>query len=203
MKGGDVDPPAKRADARRDAAKETGRIEAFSDGVFAIAITLLVLNLHVPEVVSATDSDLVPSLLNQWPTYVAFVLSFVTILIMWVNHHALFNYIHHTDHVFLMLNGLLLLGITAFPFPTAILAQYFDRPGQHVAADVYSATFMLIAVAFNVVWRYAAHDNRLLHPHFDVQKIAAQSSAAPGPGGVPIRQQIEVRQVMGAPEPEV
>jgi uncharacterized membrane protein len=174
VKGGDVDAPAKPVrGGEREAAKETGRIEAFSDGVFAIAITLLVLNLHVPEVVNATDSDLVPSLLNQWPTYVAFVLSFVTILIMWVNHHALFNYIHHTDHVFLMLNGLLLLGITAVPFPTAILAQYFDRPGQHVAAVVYSATFMVIAIAFNLVWRYAAHKNRLLHPSLDVDKIAA------------------------------
>ncbi|MGI8914042.1 MAG: TMEM175 family protein [Chloroflexota bacterium] len=155
-----------------DDTKETGRIEAFSDGLFAIAITLLVLDLHVPLVGSTTGDTLLPLLLKQWPAYIAFLLSFVTILIMWVNHHALFHYIHHTDHIFLMLNGLLLLGITVVPFPTAILAQYIGRPDQHVAAVVYSATYAIIALTFNLVWWYAAHNNRLLHPHQDVRKMA-------------------------------
>ena len=90
-------------------AKETGRIEAFSDGVFAIAMTLLVLDLKVPKEVGANHS-LSSALLEQWPSYLAFLISFATVGIMWMNHHRLFTLIHRTDHWLLVLNGLLLFG---------------------------------------------------------------------------------------------
>jgi len=96
-------------------AKETGRIEAFSDGVFAIAMTLLVLDLKVPKEVGVNLS-LASALLEQWPSYLAFLISFATVGIMWMNHHRLFTLIHRTDHWLLVLNGLLLLGVTRFPF---------------------------------------------------------------------------------------
>lgn len=155
-----------------EAEKETGRVEAFSDGVFAIAITLLVLNLKVP---SAGDlpagTGLLTVLLDQWPSYVAYVVSFLTILIMWINHHTLFKLITRTDHIFLMLNGLLLLTISVVPFPTALVAEYVERSDQVVASEIYCGLFVLIAVTFNLLWFYAARHHRLLGRHVDPRAV--------------------------------
>jgi uncharacterized membrane protein len=137
--------------------RETGRVEAFSDGVFAIAITLLVLDLKVP-----AQPPLLDGLLHEWPVFVAYLISFLFILIMWVNHHWMFQHIVRVDSSFMLLNGLLLLGITVVPFPTNIVSQYVLTPEQNVAAAVYNGWFLLIAVFFNLMWRYAAHKGRLL-----------------------------------------
>src|SRR6266478_238687 len=102
-----------------DSARETGRLEAFSDGVFAIAITLLVLDLKVP-----AEPPLLDGLLSQWSVYLAYIISFIFILIMWINHHRMFEHIVRSDSTFMLLNGLLLLGITVVPFPTNIVARY-------------------------------------------------------------------------------
>ena len=88
--------------------KETGRLEAFSDGVFAIAITLLILQIPLPDLTNNVP-DLLTQLANQWATYLAYIVAFLTILIMWVNHHIIFRLIHRTDQLFLILNGLLLM----------------------------------------------------------------------------------------------
>lgn len=143
------------------ASKETGRVEAFSDGVFAIALTLLVLNLQVPHDLPP-GGGLGAALLRQWPVYVAYVASFATIGIMWINHHYLFNVIRRVDHWMLVFNTLLLLGITVVPFPTALLAEYFGHPEARTAALVYGGVFVVIAILFNVLWRYASRGRRLL-----------------------------------------
>ena len=137
--------------------KETARIEAFSDGVFAIAITLLVLELKAP-----TGGPLLRHLLQEWPAYVAYLVSFAFILIMWVNHHWMFQHIARSDQGLMLLNGLLLLGITVVPFPTIVLAQYALTPDARIAAAFYSGWFCLIAIFFNLVWFWASHDGRLL-----------------------------------------
>ena len=143
-----------------DAPKQTSRLEAFSDGVFAIAITLLVLDLKVPE-----EPPLLDALLHQWPVYVAYVVSFLFILIMWMNHHRMFESIARVDSTFMLLNGLLLLGITVVPYPTSILSRYVLTDEQSVATAIYSGWFLLLAVCFNVMWRYAAGNDRLLAAH--------------------------------------
>jgi uncharacterized membrane protein len=145
---------------------DTARTEAFSDGVFAIAITLLVLDIKVPHDLPENTS-LLTALLNQWPIYMAFLTSFATIGIMWLNHHRMFRYIRRVDHWFLVLNGLLLLGVTFVPFPTSLAAEYVLRPDRTVAVLIYTGTFTLIALAFNVMWWYAAHNNRLLDENAD------------------------------------
>lgn len=133
--------------------KETGRIEAFSDGVFAVAITLLALDLKVPPSSSNQGARLLlHSLLRQWPSYMAFITSFVTVLIMWVNHHGVFRLIRKTSTRLLFANGLLLLLTTAVPFSTALFSEYFNKPGARAAAGVYGGTFILIALAFAAVW---------------------------------------------------
>ncbi len=133
--------------------KETGRVEAFSDGVFAIAITLLVLEFKVPHLPEhATNRDLFHALLGVWPSLVAFLGSFIAILIMWINHHGMFRMIHRTDSPFLYANGFLLLVTTFVPYPTAVLAEYLGRQGEHAAAAFYVGTFLIGSVSWNLVW---------------------------------------------------
>lgn len=156
--------------------KETGRIEAFSDCVFSIAITLLILEIKVPPAADVqTYGTLLNALLRQWPSYLAYVLSFMSVLIMWMNHHKLFRHIHRSDHLFLVLNGLLLMAVTVVPFPTALLAAFITGAQGKTAAAVYSGVFLIIAILFHAVWSYASYRNRLLARTHDVQSVAAIS----------------------------
>ena len=162
-----------------DDVKETGRTEAFSDGVIAIAITLLALEVRVPTH-EATEAagGLANALLEDWPSYFAFITSFLTILIMWVNHHRMFKMFKRTDHVFLMLNGLLLLGISLTPFTSALLAEYLTHgEDAKIGAIVYAGVFVGIAVCFNVLWRYAANKRRLIDPKVPQEWVDAVSKA--------------------------
>ncbi|MDQ2787449.1 MAG: TMEM175 family protein [Chloroflexota bacterium] len=151
--------------------KETGRLEAFSDGVFAIAVTLLVLELRAPLPDTLQGERLLHALLHQWPSYLAFVTSFVTVLIVWINHHNLFKMIRRTDHNVLLLNGFLLLIVTFIPFPTNVLAEYIQKPDARTASVFYAGTFLAMAIAFNLLWRYASHDGRLLARDADMRLV--------------------------------
>jgi uncharacterized membrane protein len=143
--------------------EDTSRLETFADGVMAIAITLLILEIKVPHVDG--ENSLASALLEQWPSYAAYFVSFITIGIMWINHHHMFKLIRRADHIFLVLNVVFLLTIAFLPWPTALLAEYARDPeGRTAAAMVYGATMFLIAVMFNLVWRYAGGRHRLLFP---------------------------------------
>ena len=143
--------------------KETGRTEAFSDGVFAIAITLLVLELKVPHLSGAvTAGSLARALADQWPSYTSFVISFFTILIMWVNHHAMFGLIRRINLPFLYANGFLLLVVTFIPYPTAVLATYLETPAAPVAGAFFAGTYVLLGVAYNLLWHAAIRGKGLL-----------------------------------------
>jgi uncharacterized membrane protein len=159
-------------------ASETGRVETFADGVMAIAITLLVLDLKVP-----ASGNVGHELVRQWPSYVAFMVSFLTIGIMWVNHHHMFKLIERTTHAFLMLNVLFLMPICFLPFPTSLVAQNFHAPAaRKTPAIVYGLTMVVIAIMFNVVWRYAARGRRLLVEGVDDDALARMNrSYASGP----------------------
>jgi TMEM175 potassium channel family protein len=132
---------------------ETARLEAFSDGVFAIAITLLILEIKIP---SSDVSNLARELYRQWPSYLAFFISFGFIGIMWLNHHRLFLHIRKTDDTMLVLNLALMFGVCIIPFTTAILAAHLGHPGARTAVVVYDSAYLCIAVFFNLLWRYAA-----------------------------------------------
>lgn len=135
-------------------------MEAFSDGVFAIAITLLILNIAVPD---STPGRLAHDLLAQWPSYLAYIASFLLIGIYWVNHHAMFRKIAHTDRGLLFANLLFLMSIAFMPFPTAVLARFL-RAGhdQRTAAVVYGLAAWLAALTFVAIWIYAARRRQLL-----------------------------------------
>ena len=151
-------------------ADGTGRLEAFSDGVFAIAMTLLVLDMKVPHDLPSGQT-LARALVAQWPTYLAFATSFATILIMWVNHHRLFTHIGRGDDALLFSNGLLLLGVVLVPFPTALVSEYLGRSGQKTAALIYNSTFIAIALCFNLLWRSASTNGRLLRADHDREAV--------------------------------
>jgi uncharacterized membrane protein len=128
--------------------KQTGRLEAFSDGVFAIAITLLALELKVPHPAERTSAALASALASEWPSYFAFITSFFTVLIMWVHHHVIFRFVCRTDATLLFANGLLLLLVTVVPFPTAVVAEYWGTPAAPAAVTLYAGVFVGISIAF-------------------------------------------------------
>ncbi len=133
--------------------KETARVEAFSDGVFAIAITLLVLGLVEPHLnKEATNTELLHELKNIWASYLAFAFSFFTILVMWINHHGLFRFINRLNNRFLLANGLLLMAVTFINFPTKIISHQLDTPSAKVACAFFTGSYLLISIAYNWVW---------------------------------------------------
>jgi len=154
------------------------RTEAFSDGVMAIAITLLVLDLVVPtrNQLAASHQSLAQALVHLWPNLFAFVVSFLVIGIMWVNHHAMFSFVRAVDRQVLFANLFLLLVISAIPFPTRLLAEYLTQGGAdaHVAAAVYSLTMVMASVAFVTVWLAVTRRQELLMPGVD--RAAARGS---------------------------
>lgn len=153
---------------------DTGRIEAFSDGVFAIAITLLVLDVRVPHV--DDSGSLAAALIDIWPSYVAYAVSFVSIGIMWVNHHNMFKDIARFDHTVIVLNLLMLLTISFLPFPTALVAEYV-REGHHQteAVLVYVSSMVAIAITFDALWLYVSRQGHLLDEHVSPARIRSRT----------------------------
>lgn len=143
----------------------TNRIEAFSDGVFAVAITLLVLNIQVPHVAA---SDLPAELFKLWPRLLVYAQSFVIVGIYWVAHHNSFHYIQWSDRTLLWLNIFLLLCIVFIPFPTAVLGEY---PGQQISVILYSATLVITGLVLQLLWWYVTSGLRLVDPDIDPRLV--------------------------------
>ena len=155
-----------------------GRLETFADGVFAIAATLLIIDVGLP---SHLDESLGTALLHLWPQYFAYVVSFATIGIMWVNHHRVMRQLERVDEPFVYLNIGLLLGIAFVPFPTRLLAEFVRTDDGSAAAVLYGITMVVNAVFFGSVWLYAAYGGRLLHPDADPKMVSGITrSYAPG-----------------------
>ena len=143
----------------------TSRTEAFSDGVFAIAATLLVLELKVPDVEPGGLSD---ALTGSWPSYATYVVSFLTIGIIWVNHHAVLDRIRNVNRPLLFMNLVFLMVVAAIPFPTALLGDYLQAGhDERLAAAVYGGTMSLMGVTFGAIWAYAVLSDDLLHARVD------------------------------------
>jgi uncharacterized membrane protein len=146
----------------------TGRLEAFSDGVFAIAITLLVLDIAVP---ASAEKHLLRSFIDEWPSYMAYVVSFATIGAMWLGHNAVTEYLDHADATFVRLNLLLLLFVSFLPFPTRLFAEFIERDSpERVAVTIYGISLLLTATLLMVLWRYALR-TKLVRPDADDEEI--------------------------------
>jgi uncharacterized membrane protein len=133
---------------------ETGRTEALSDGIFAIAMTLLVLEIRVPDV--ASSQSLVRAMLHDWPAYLAFLIGFFTLLVCWINHHYMFELIERHNGVLLLLNGCKLVVVSFTPFATAVLSTYIDTGLRQIAVTVYALNFFLMGLSMTSLWCYAA-----------------------------------------------
>ncbi len=140
-------------ESSKDKIKESARVELFSDGVFAIAITLLVLEL-IQILHPKTEIDLVTTCLKHWQSFLAFFIGFITILICWINHHVAFEFIYKVDTKFMWVNGFLLFIVTLTPFPTAILAEYLETEST-VALAIFGFNYILISIAAYGICFYA------------------------------------------------
>jgi len=136
-------------------SKETLRVETFSDGVFAIAITLLVLEL-IQVLHSSNGEGVLQICLHHWQSFFAFAIGFITILVCWINHHIGLEYIKRTDTNFLWVNGFLLFVITLTPFPTAVLAEYLQKESK-TALAIFGFNYILISIAAYGICMYAYH----------------------------------------------
>ena len=169
-----VSSPGTAAVTYADEEPTPARIEAFSDGVFSIIITLLVLDLRVPREAALREGSLASALLHQWPVYVAFVVSFLQVGVVWANHHAMFHYIRRTDHRLLVYNLMLLLCTAVLPFTSALLSEY-ARAGEtelRIAALLYSGALGAAGVWFSAIWHHALNAG-LVNPHADPHRLHA------------------------------
>jgi uncharacterized membrane protein len=147
---------------------ETGRVEAFSDGVFAIAVTLLILAVGIEQ--SIAEGSVTHQLLHLWPAYIAYAVSFLTVGIMWVNHHQIFRHFVRVDRPLLLLNILLLMCISFTPFPTRVVADSATNDADRQAAAVlYGLTMTVTAICFFSVWIYGSR--RLLRADTDMREV--------------------------------
>jgi len=142
--------------------KETLRIETFSDGVFCIAVTLLSLEIGVEVKTDATNTDLFHALINKWPICLAYVISFVNVLLAWIGHHSLFKQLHKTDNSIMIINGGLLMLVALVPFPTKTLGLFLQTGALKTAVIFYTAYFVLISLAFRLLWHAATRKKHLL-----------------------------------------
>jgi uncharacterized membrane protein len=160
--------PARPRYRRGEAGVE--RLLTLSDGVFAIAITLLILNVQVPD--AGGRNGLTGALLRAWPQYLSYVSSFLTVGIVWANHHSMFLHIRRTNHLFLLFNVVFLLWVASIPFPTSVLARYLTDPGaQHTAMALYASMFFMGSWLLNLLWWYATHGHRLTDDSPDLAAI--------------------------------
>jgi uncharacterized membrane protein len=142
-------------------SRDTVRLVTFSDGVFAITITLLVLEIRPP----TDDGSLLHGLLELWPSYLAYALTFLFIGQVWVNHHVMFDHIHAADRVVLLLNTVLLMVVAFLPFATSVLAEALrSGHGERTAVVFYGIAFAVTALTFNAVWQYACRRRILGEP---------------------------------------
>jgi uncharacterized membrane protein len=148
------------------------RLEAFSDGVFAVAITLLIFEVQVPKV---AEAELGHALSGEWPSFASYVVSFLSIGIIWVNHHGLFERVCRIDRNLLFLNLALLLIVAFLPFPTALLGQYILLPQDAtIVTVVYGCTMFLLSVAFIATWAYVSFHDGFLDTPFDPEAARAR-----------------------------
>jgi uncharacterized membrane protein len=154
----------------------TERLETFSDGIFAIAATLLILEVH------RAGGSVSHGLVHAWPSYVAYAISFLTIGIIWVNHHTVMQQIDRVDRTFLFINVVFLMIVAFSPYPTRVLAETL-RDGSKAAAFAYGLTFTLMAISYGTMWFYAAQGRRLIAADAD-QRVVSGISRSFAPGSI-------------------
>jgi len=161
--------------AEREAS--TNRIETFSDGVFAIAITLPVLDVHAPLRSDVASRSLWDALGDRWSNYLSFLLSFIIVAVVWANHRTMFSYIRRADHGLVVLNTLLMLNVVTLPFCAALLGASINASQERqTALLVYTGTLVWGSLIYNALWRYAVYRHRLIDPQADPRVVRTLSA---------------------------
>lgn len=160
-----------QANTGRQGQKETSRIEAFSDGIFCVAITLLAIDIGVEVRDAETNKGLIQSLINLWPKYLAYFISFVNVLLAWIGHHGLFKYLRNTNNAVMVTNGALLMLVALAPFPTKTLGLFLQTGAFKTAVVFYTGYFVLISLAFKLLWYAASRKNHLLVHNITQEQI--------------------------------
>lgn len=166
-------PMAKEKLRKENAEKDSGRLEAFSDGVFAIAITLLGLEMKVPSETAAGESGLGSALLAQWPVYTSFLTSFFIILVIWRAHHELFKLVTGVNRALFFANGLLLCAVTVIPFTTELVAEYIDTTNSNIAAMVYTLVSFPVGFGFVSLLQVLIHFPAIRKQGVEVKRLRA------------------------------
>jgi len=151
--------------------KETVRIEAFSDGIFCVAITLLAIEIGVEAKQNETNEDLLQRLLQRWPICLAYFISFVNVLLAWIGHHGLFKHLRNTNNFVMIANGLLLMLVALVPFPTKTLGLFLQTGAFKTAVIFYTGYFVLISIDFRLLWYAASRSPELLVHGIDKSTI--------------------------------
>lgn len=155
-----------------EAERETARIEAFSDAVFAIAVTLLVLELHVPSLEEGSNpKGMITEFQEEWPSYIAFLISFFSIFIIWVNHHKVFKQIYKRNSGLMFANGIILFLVSIVSYPTSLLSKFYLTDSKQLSVTIYTGVFVLVNLAFNLLWQQATKDRDLLRPGISDEAI--------------------------------
>src|SRR4051812_24688396 len=151
--------------------KETLRIEAFSDGIFCIAVTLLSIEIGVEVNARETNKELLQSLVGKWPILLAYLISFINVLLSWIGHHGLFKNLKSTDTRVMIANGFLLMLVALVPFPTKTLGLFLQTPALKTAVIFYTGYFVLISISFKFLWHAASRNRELLVHGISEQQI--------------------------------
>ena len=146
----------------KQAQKETSRIEAFSDGVFCVAITLLAIEIGVEAKNNTTNIGLTNELIALWPKYLAYFISFVNVLLAWIGHHSLFKNLRNTDNFVMICNGVLLMLVALVPYPAKTLGIYLNTAALKSATIFYTGYFVLVSITFKLLWHAASRNKSLL-----------------------------------------
>ena len=177
--------PALAAPGEEPPAESAGmsRLEAFSDGVFAVAITLLALQFTAPPSSAIASGSLPDTVFSQGGRFLSYILSFLIIGIIWVNHHITFRYIRRINRKLLSLNILFLMCVSFIPYPTAILGEYITQPDGYFAAEFYSGVMFITSAVFYLLWIYGVRGGRLVSADVDMALVRAHAGRgllAPG-----------------------
>lgn len=165
--------------AERQHQKDTSRVEAFSDGVFCVALTLLAIEISVEARGDETNRGLAATLFHLWPKFLAYGISFINVLLAWMGHHGLFKNLRNTDNRVMISNGLLLLLVALVPLPTKTLGLFLMTGAFKTAVIFYTSYFVLISIAFRLIWYSACSGKDLLIHHItqkQIKRIAANEN---------------------------
>jgi uncharacterized membrane protein len=153
---------------RSNLGMTTTRIESLADNVFSVAMTLLVFNLTIPEVLRLSDTELHVLLLNQWHKFINYFMSFLLLAILWIVHHQQFHFIRRTNRVHLWINIFILMFVVLMPFSTSLIGDY---GGQTTSSAFFSANMVVLALLFHVNWTYAIKDHRLVRHDLALESL--------------------------------